>query len=423
MNKLKNIPDRAKGVKFKLPKTRRIRWARRILLFFIFIAVFGDFIANDKPFFAKRNDQISFPILKSYMVQLGLAKWPPEVFQNGWKNLEYQSVVWAPIPYSSNYLDRRNSGFVSPFGPQKTAGFRDWHWLGTDQLGRDTAAGLITGTRTAMLVGLISMSIAAFIGILFGGLAGFFGDEGLKFSRLRFWLMGLGVALGIFWGFIGRPFASTTAFTLNSFLLAMLVLAIPVLLAYWLGKWIEKKWQLEKNTAFQMDLMMMRFIEILGSIPGLLLILAVIAIFESSSLYLIMMIIGFLFWPRIARYMRGEMIRLRTSNFVESLRAMGYSDLRILFRHCIPNGLPPVMITIAFGMGGAILAEAALSFIGIGGSIEDVSWGSMLNEARRNFSAWWLALMPGILIFLTIGSLNIIGEGISAALRPGDTKV
>jgi len=405
-------------IKIKLPDKRRIRWAKRILFSLIFIAIFGDFIANDKPIFAKRNDQISFPVIESYFVPLGWSRVPPEAFQEGWKNLKYQKVIWPLIPYSAQTLDRRNSGFKSPFGAQDTNGKRDRHWLGTDQLGRDVAAGLISGARTAIMVGVVSMSIAGLIGILLGAFAGFFGDEGIRLSRLRMSILLLGIFLGIYWGFIGKPFMTNSNFTTGSFLVSILILFAPIVFSFQLGKWIEQKWLLPIKVNLQIDLLVMRAIEILGSIPGLLLILSLIAIFEKSSLYLIMTIIGFLFWPSVARYMRAEMIRLRSSNFVESLRAMGYSETRILFRHCIPNGLSPVFITLAFGMGGAILAEAALTFIGIGVSLEQVTWGSMLNEARRNFSAWWMALLPGILIFLVVGSLNVIGEGLSSSLAP-----
>lgn len=391
---------------------RRVRWAKRILVFLAVLAIFGDFIANEKPLFAKYKGEVMFPVLKSYAVDMGLAGFPPEAFQQGWKNLEYENVLWPLIPYSYSTQDRRNTGFVSPFEAQVTNGFRDWHWMGTDQLGRDVAAGLIKGTRTAFLVGLISMSIAGLIGILLGAFAGYFGDDRIKTSRLKIVFLSLGIFFGLFWAFIGKPHISESSFSFFDFLISLFIFILTSFLFWLMGNFIEKKMNLKKKVSFQLDSIVMRSIEILGSIPGLLLILAIVAVFDQASLYLVMAIIGFLFWPGIARFMRAEILKLRNSNYVESLRAMGYSDWRILFKHCIPNGIGPVLITLAFGMGAAILTEAALSFIGVGVSIEDVTWGSMLNEARRNFSAWWIAVIPGIMIFLTVGSLNVVAEDI-----------
>jgi peptide/nickel transport system permease protein len=131
-----------------------------------------------------------------------------------------------------------------------------------------------------------------------------------------------------------------------------------------------------------------------------------------------MVIIGLITWTGIARFIRAELLRVRQLDFIDAAQSMGFSELRILFRHAIPNSLTPVLITIAFGIASAILIEAFLSFLGIGVSPSDVTWGSLLNLSRDSIKAWWLAILPGSAIFITVSVFNLIGEGLSDALNP-----
>jgi peptide/nickel transport system permease protein len=113
-------------------------------------------------------------------------------------------------------------------------------------------------------------------------------------------------------------------------------------------------------------------------------------------------------------------MKLRDAGFIDSARVVGLSDFRIIRRHIIPNAMGPVMITVAFGIGGAVLLESGLSFLGIGLSIDQMSWGRMLNEARSNFAAWWLAALPGAAIFLTVAAFNRIAEDLSNWFERGN---
>ena len=162
----------------------------------------------------------------------------------------------------------------------------------------------------------------------------------------------------------------------------------------------------------------MRLIEIMNSIPTLIFLLAVLAIIEQPSIINIMVIIGLLTWTNIARFIRAELLRVRQLDYIEAAKSMGFSEGRILLRHAIPNSLTPVLITIAFGIAAAILIEAFLSFLGIGIDTSDVTWGSMLNSSRANIKAWWLAILPGTAIFVTVSIFNLIGEGLSDAFNP-----
>lgn len=405
-------------VRRQFRKNRLAVWSLRVLYGLLFIALFADFLANDKPIYCKVEGETHFPIFKQYAVDLGLAQWSAEYVNADWVQMEYESVVRAPIPYSYKYIDRKNLSYVHPFKQQRIESLRWRHWLGTDQVGRDVLAGMIAGTRVAMLVGVISMAIASVIGIFFGAIAGYFGDDRLQVSRIRLILNLFGFPIAIFYGFIVRTyqfgdgnFAIELIKSLGIFILIMMLInGLAILL--------KRFPPLGKKVTVPADILVMRTIEVFNSIPGLLLILSVVAIIKRPSIFYIMAIIGLIGWTGIARFVRAELLRIRSLSYVEAAQAMGFSDWRTITRHALPNALTPVLITIAFGIAGAILLEAFLSFLGIGISPDQVTWGSMLSAARSKFSAWWLAIFPGVAIFITVTLFNLLGEGLTEALDP-----
>jgi peptide/nickel transport system permease protein len=165
------------------------------------------------------------------------------------------------------------------------------------------------------------------------------------------------------------------------------------------------------------DMLGMRLVEIFESVPTLFLLLTFVAFFDRS-VYLMMVIIGLTSWPGYARYVRAEFLRLRNQDFVQAAVAAGLPLRSILFRHILPNAVAPVLVAASFGVASAILAEATLSFLGLG-LIDDPSWGQMLNQAVRSSTFnWWMALFPGGAIFLTVFSYNLIGEALRDALDP-----
>lgn len=293
--------------------------------------------------------------------------------------------------------------------------------MGTDELGRDVTAGMIHGTRIAVSVGIIAMSIAAIIGIFMGSLAGYFGDDKLQVSRIRLCLNILALFLAYFYAFSVRSTTISIAAKEGSLgvqlLLSLLIFVGVILIANLVASAFERIPFLGKKLTLHLDLLVMRFIEVINSIPSLLLILSVVAL-TKPSIFNIMVIIGLISWTSIARFIRAELLRVRRLEYIEAAQAMGFSEARILFKHAIPNALTPVLIAIAFGVASAILTEAFLSFLGIGVAAEEVTWGSLLNLARTKFSAWWLAIFPGFAIFTTVTIFNLIGEGLTDALDP-----
>jgi peptide/nickel transport system permease protein len=160
------------------------------------------------------------------------------------------------------------------------------------------------------------------------------------------------------------------------------------------------------------------FITTLNSIPTLFLLLIVAALWQPGPFQLVL-VIGFLFWTGITLFVRGQTFALREREFVTAATTIGATDWRIMFRHILPNVLPLIFVLAAIDVGAIILFESALSFLGLGILPPTPSWGNMLTNASSYFvRAWWLVVPPGVMIFLTVLSLYLIGDGLRDALDP-----
>lgn len=165
------------------------------------------------------------------------------------------------------------------------------------------------------------------------------------------------------------------------------------------------------------DIAISRIVEIWMNFPSFFLIITIVA-FMKANIFMVMGVLGITGWTGIARLARGEVLRVRNMEFVTAATALGFPNVRTLLRHVLPNALAPVTVSAAFSIAGAILTESSLSFLGFGVPPTVVTWGSVLSEARGATYAWWLAVFPGIAIFLTVVSYNLLGEGLRDALDP-----
>ena len=166
----------------------------------------------------------------------------------------------------------------------------------------------------------------------------------------------------------------------------------------------------------RVDLVISRVIEVVLCFPVFFLILVVVA-FIGPSILNIMIVIGVLRWTGVARLVRAEFLRLREEEFVLAARALGLSPMRIALRHMLPNALGPILVAATFSVAAGILVESSLSFLGFGIQVPIPSWGALVNESR-SAAHWWIQLFPGLLIFLTVVSYNLVGDGIRDALDP-----
>ena len=288
------------------------------------VALAAPLLAGSRPIVAKVDQEIIFPALAA---KARVAWDQSGTSDRGW-------TLYPPVRYGPTEIDL-TANLDPPGGG---------HLLGTDDRGRDVLARMIFGSRVSLSVGVVAVSIATFIGIVLGALAGFYG---------------------------GR-----------------------------------------------VDVAISRAIEVMICFPTFFLILTVMA-FLKPSIYNIMIVIGVTGWPGIARLVRGEFLKQRKLDYVSAARAVGASDLRIIFSHILPNSLAPVLVSATFGIAGAILTESALSYLGFGVPPPTPSWGEILSQSKHYIDfAWWLTIFPGAAIFLTVTAYNLVGEGLRDAVDP-----
>jgi peptide/nickel transport system permease protein len=166
------------------------------------------------------------------------------------------------------------------------------------------------------------------------------------------------------------------------------------------------------------DSVIMRCADIMLCFPRFFLILAVIAV-VGPNIFNVMVIIGLTGWMGMARLIRAEVLSLKTRDYVSAARVLGANHFFIITRHLIPNGIGPVLVSFVFGVAGAVLTEAGLSFLGLGVQPPQPSWGNILMEGKAVIGVgWWVILFPGLAILLTVLAFNLLGEGLRDALNP-----
>lgn len=253
---------------------------------------------------------------------------------------------------------------LSPYDPEKSnLRARDeppslQHPMGTDSLGRDMLTRLLYGGRISLTIGLFATTLGIAIGTTIGALAGFYG------------------------GMLDNILMRVTDLFLTLPRLFMLIIMTLFLRT--------------------LDLPGMDFLRANGGVGGIILIL------------------GILSWTGTARLVRGQFLGLKEKEFVEAARTLGISNRRIVFGHVLPNTATPVIVAATLLVAGTIISESGLSFLGFGVQPPTPTWGNMLNSAQAEMlrGHWWMAVFPGLMIFLTVISINYIGDGLRDALDP-----
>jgi peptide/nickel transport system permease protein len=237
------------------------------------------------------------------------------------------------------------------------------HLLGTDELGRDLLTRTLYGGRVSLLVGVFSMLVAITFGTLVGAVAGYFGGA-IDSLLMRF-----------------------TDFALAFPRIFLLILFAIIFM----------------RPAFSENLIIVSVFRTLYKIP----------------IARVVFVISILGWMEVARLVRGWFLEIRSLQDAESSRVLGVGTLRIMFRHILPNALGPIIVAASLGVADAIISESGLSFLGLGIQPPTATWGNLLKNALDQiFGAPWTAIVPGLMIFLTVLSINYIGDGLRDAFDP-----
>ena len=278
--------------------------------------------------------------------------------------------------------------------------------FGTDELGRDVFARMLQGAWVSLTVGFVAVGISVLLGILMGGLSGYYGE---RLVRVRHVLASFSILVG--GGFLA---AGNLPVGMILCLFAMAFVALSR------NKALRRHPGVRFLFAgtFSVDTLIMRFVDIMLCFPSFFLILTVVALLPPS-IYNIMIVIGLTSWEGTARFVRAEFLSLREQDFVTAARALGVNDLRIIFRHMVPNAIAPVLVSATIGIAGAILTEAGLSFLGFGVPPPHATWGNVLSDGKNYiFDAPWLTFVPGFAILIVVLSFNLFGEGLRDILNP-----
>jgi peptide/nickel transport system permease protein len=164
--------------------------------------------------------------------------------------------------------------------------------------------------------------------------------------------------------------------------------------------------------------LIMRFTDLMLTFPPLLLLILLASLFGTSFLTIVL-VISSVSWMNVARLVRASFLSLKEQDFIEAARALGAGSSRLIFRHVLPNALSPIIVAATLGAAAAILTESTLSYLGLGIQPPTSSWGTMLQTAQSQISiAPWMSIFPGLMIFLTVLSINFVGDGLRDALDP-----
>ena len=167
------------------------------------------------------------------------------------------------------------------------------------------------------------------------------------------------------------------------------------------------------------ETIIMRFTDVMFGFPALLFMIGITAAVPRPSIEVAMLAIGLVSWPAMARIMRAQVLTVADQEYITAAYSLGYSNRRIILRHVLPNSLAPVIVAFTMSIAGAVMAEASLSFIGLGAQPPEPSWGSMIAFGRMHLRGeWWISVFPGLAVAVMVIGFNLFGEGLRDALDP-----
>jgi len=288
----------------------------------------------------------------------------------------------------------------------------EFYLLGTSKDGKDLLNSILYGGKFSIGMGLLTTLLIGLLGIGVGGWMAWGDPHKFKLGFFRLLGWGIGGMLGYFYAFHLRVYTISEAAERGNWKgLGELLLSLLLFLALiWVmgqgGGWLDRRtgW----NFGASRDGFLLWLLQVLDSLPALLLIVGVVAIFQERSLWIVMLVIAFTSWAGIALLTRGEILKERELPYVEAARMLGYSRPYIFFCHLLPNIFPSLAVVLFLTVGKVIVAESSLSFLGLVDDFE--GWGQLLRESREYPQYPWLGIFPGLALAITLILLHQIGE-------------
>jgi ABC-type dipeptide/oligopeptide/nickel transport system permease subunit len=299
--------------------------------------------------------------------------------------------------YTSDFV-RGASPMRTPIGPCRA------FWLGADRVYRDEFVRLAVGGRLSLMVGVLATAIATLVGALVGIVAGWFeGTDGVRVP----WALVLGSALAFVGGVSGHPGAAVVAAVLGVIGLAAAI--------------VSRSEALRTGPRVNVDVVLMRAVDVGLAFPFLLLVMAVGAALERTTPVTVVMVLGLTGWLGTARVVRTKTMQVRALDFVTAARAIGRSTAGILWRHVLPNVRHLLIVVATISVAQMILAESVLGYLGVGIAPPQPSWGRMILEGQDYLMAGpWMVVAPALAIVLAVVGFHLLGEGLRDALDAHD---
>lgn len=374
---------------------KKLNWIEKIcfsfFIFIFFIGFFAPVISNSKPIYLKLNGKSEFPVFSDN----NLVPTPNDY--KSWNSLNPELILFPPVPYT--YFE-----FNIPESKLKPLSHN--HLLGTNLMGRDIFSGIIYGARNSILIGIVSAFISLIIGVTLGYYSGYMGNSELKMPWIEIIIL---ILLSPFVLFYSITICFKLSIFEHWFISILMFIALSFLIFFLLHKFFFIMFKNYQSITIPVDDILSRMMEIFIGIPKIIIIITMSVVFEKSFWNLVF-IIGLSSWVTLARLIRVEVMKFKQMDFILNAKSLGFSNIRVFFKHILPNILPIILVTFIFNISNAILIESSLTFLNLGLPSDEISWGVLIQDGRDHLKEWWIITFPLITIILTLFSLNVIGE-------------
>jgi ABC-type dipeptide/oligopeptide/nickel transport system permease subunit len=386
----------------KLKQTYKQYWRNHKLLMvslhILFVSLFlTNLIIGSKPIVCKYKGEWHAMIFYDKPVDGSLyLEDLSSIGQFDYRKLNYDFAIWPLLKLDPKSLHSQ-SAWLPPFTKNQNGHL---YVLGSYDLGRDVFAGCIYGLHKSLWLALITILISGVFGIFIGSVFSFQSRRFERISILSAFLFVLSIFMFFYFILLIAEWKMVST-TLYLFFISSILFCI-VMGFYFFDK--------TPQCTFKMDFIALRYIEIMKSIPVILILLILLQIIKNPGVISLAGLISIVYVPVIAKYARAFTLAASNEIYINSILVIGQSGAKIYIKHILPGLISEIIPILAFGVANIILLEASLSFLGLGISLDEISLGTMMYAGRAFTSAWWVIVFPGLLVFWLVSTFNTCGE-------------